>query len=155
VPLCTLRSLKLVNGFWCGFFIRWSDLRGRFIVYNTHNIVEKHFSISIAPVRSRSESLLLFNAKKIIMVIIKSTLKSDKMIANRFFDIQDRLKVGTWWVMSFAAFITNFDKYFESHKNLRFLCQRFRTYNKVSMNLVVIFINHLIKIFISRFRSRS
>jgi hypothetical protein len=49
--------LNYLTDFDTVFLNRWSDLRGRFI-YNMHNIVEKHFSISIAPVRSWGLSLV-------------------------------------------------------------------------------------------------
>jgi hypothetical protein len=52
-----LRSLKLSNGFWCDFFDRVIQ-EGDLYVYNVHNIGEKHFSISIAPERSRGGSLV-------------------------------------------------------------------------------------------------
>jgi hypothetical protein len=56
-----LRSLKLPNGFWWDFWIDTAIQTEGLYVYDMHK-VEKHFSISIAPVRSRSGSL--FDYKK-------------------------------------------------------------------------------------------
>jgi hypothetical protein len=50
-----LRSLELYNGFWCGFFNdRVIQEEGSYV----YNIVEKHFSFSIAPVQSRGGALV-------------------------------------------------------------------------------------------------
>jgi hypothetical protein len=40
------------------FFNRYTDSGGDLYVNNKHNIVEKHFSMSIVPVRSRDGSLV-------------------------------------------------------------------------------------------------
>jgi hypothetical protein len=46
----------------------------RLYVYNMRNIVEKHFSISNAPVRSRGESLVHNNKDRIIQLVVKIIL---------------------------------------------------------------------------------
>jgi hypothetical protein len=42
--------LTLPNGFCCGIFNRVIQDEGSYYVFNMHNIIEKHFGISIAPV---------------------------------------------------------------------------------------------------------
>jgi hypothetical protein len=58
LSLCMLRSLKLPNGFWCGFLIDRVIQEKGLHVNNMHNIVKKHFSLNIATVRSRGRSLV-------------------------------------------------------------------------------------------------
>jgi hypothetical protein len=51
---CMLRSLNYLPEFDMVFLIdKVIQEQGLLYVYNMHNMVEKHFSISIAPVRSR------------------------------------------------------------------------------------------------------
>jgi hypothetical protein len=43
-------------------------------MYNMHNILVKHFSISIAPVRSRGESLVPYEVKKKFTSMVATSL---------------------------------------------------------------------------------